>query len=272
MKLAFNAALILMTVLETVLLMAYARVFTRGREGVGKATRWLLVAAVLGQSASIGLRSALLKACPLLAWSDILAVVAFSVLVMYLLLELRLGERSTGVFAITPALLLHIVAAVAMLEASPPASATLGLWEALHVFSAVVGFSAVALCGVYGLLYLFLYTAIKRGRFGLFYRKMPPLESLSSLNSAAAAMAFVALTASLGLGILVQRSMAGGASFWTRPEVLMVCVLWLLYGGALLWSRVFGLGGKRFAYTTTLGLVVLFGILIWGLLRHSFHG
>ncbi len=272
MDTAFNASLILLTAVQTALLFAYARIFTRGvAEGVGRLARPLLVGSLGVHLLSILLRSALIGACPLGTWSEVVSVVAFSIYVTYFVVEVRIGDRSTGVFATTPAYLLSLVSAVAMLGATDPATTRVDLAQALHVVAAVIGFSAVALCGVYGFLYLFLYTAIKRDQFGLFYRRMPSLETLSDLNHSSTWVAFVALTGSLVLGFWAQGAGETGVLTLVEPAVLVTLVMWALYGACLLAWRFLGLGGKRLAYTTLLGFLMLVGVFFWGLFRHGFH-
>lgn len=144
--------------------------------------------------------------------------------------------------------------------------------ESLHTFAAIVGFSAVAICGVYGILYLFLYGAIKRGRFGLFYRKMPSLETLGDLNFVATLTAFVALSVAVGLGFWLRFRLPEMGVSLVEPEVLLTSLLWLLYGGCILGKRFFHLGGKRLAYTTALGLFLLLGIFIGAFFKLGFHG
>lgn len=204
-----------------------------------------------------------------------MSLVALSVSVSYLFVELRIGERSTGVFAMTPAFALQVVATVSILGTDSVPEKPLGALKSAHSLAAILGFSAVALSNVYAILYLFLYSAIKRGSFGLFYRKMPPLETLSDLNFSATSGAFYAITVMIALGVWRSLVAAPGAevgsSVLVRPEVILTCVLWLLFGVSIFAKRFFSLGGKRFAYTTLLGLFLLLSIFAGGFFMHGFH-
>ena len=149
----------------------------------------------------------------------------------------------------------------------------LGAFQSVHSLAAIVGLSAVALSNVYAILYLFLYTAIKRGRFGLFYRKMPPLEMLSDLNLVTAGGAFFALSVVIGMG--AWRAFDGSADTdvpLAAPEVILTSLLWFLFGASIFAKRFLSLGSKRFAYTTLLGLLLLVGIFVGGLFTPGFHG
>ena len=272
MKIAVSTTLVVVPILYTLLMMAYARIFARGPGGLALAVRPLLITTVSVHLLSILLRSLMIGACPLGSRAEFMALVAFFILVTYLVLEVRIGERSTGIFAITPAFLLQVIAAVGILGTESPPQVTLGVVDSLHALAAIVGSSAVALCSIYGILYLFLYGAIKRGQFGLYYRKMPALDTLSDLNLVSAWVAFLALTVTVGMGFWRYFESSEREIALTRPEVVLTFLLWLLYGGCVLAMRFLSLGGKRLAYTTVLGLFLLVGILLGGVFTEGFHG
>jgi HemX protein len=277
MEHAFNTSVVLLAILYTLLVVAYARIFALGSGGLrpgglGRHVRPLLVGTLSLHFASLFLWSIRVGACPLAGPPEFLSLVAFSIAVIYFVLELRMHERSTGVFALTPAFFLQLVAAVGILGSEGRPESKMGLLESWHAFAAIVGSSAVAITSVYGLLYLFLYAAIKRGRFGLFYQKMPPLEVLSSLNFVAAVVAFLAISITVGLGYFVPLEPQDKGVSFQHLEVILAWVLWALYGSCILARRYLRFGGKRLAYTTLLGLLPLAVIFIRGLLSRGFHG
>ncbi len=280
METAFNASLVLLTILYTVLMISYARIFARGPAGVALLVRPILVGTVSLHFLSVLIRGIAIGACPLGSRAEFMSLVALSVAVSYLVVEIRLGERATGIFAITPAFLLQVIATVSILGTEPvenlggiPSHEPLGALQSVHSLAAILGLSAVALSNVYAILYLFLYTAIKRGRFGLFYRKMPPLDTLSDLNFAATGGAFFALSIVIGMG--AWRAFNGSPDTdvsLAQPEVILTSLLWLLFGASIFAKRFLSLGGKRFAYSTLLGLLLLVGIFVGGLFAPGFHG
>ena len=115
METAFNVTLVILPVLYTVLMMAYARIFTRGAGGVALFVRPLLVSTVSLHFLSILLRGFMVGACPLGSRPEFVFLVAFCIGLIYLILEVRIGERSTGIFVIAPVLLLHVIASISML-------------------------------------------------------------------------------------------------------------------------------------------------------------
>lgn len=273
MDTAFHASLVLLTILYTLLMIAYGRIFARSPAGVALVVRPLLVGTVSLHLVSVLIRSIAVGACPLASRAEFMSLVAFAVSLSYLFVEVRIGERSTGIFAMTPAFLLQVIATVSILGADNLPVRRLGALQSFHSFAAIVGFSAVALSNVYAILYLFLYGAIKRGRFGLFFRKMPSLDTLSDLNFSATGGAFLALSIMVGLGFwrLVSEASETRVEL-LEPEVILTSLLWILFGASIFAKRFFSLGSKRFAYTTLVGLFLLVGIFMGGFFAHGFHG
>jgi ABC-type uncharacterized transport system permease subunit len=268
METALNATVVILSVFYTLVVVAYARIFARGPVGVAAVVRPIFLITLAVHVVLIALRSAILEACPLASQSDVLTLVAFSIGLIYLVLELRIGERSTGVFVVTPAFVLQFVAAVGALGSEPARQTQMGINDSLHVFAAIIGLSSVLVCSVYGLLYISLYAGIKYGRFGLFYRKMPSLETLSELNFVATWLAFLGLSGMLGFGISSTWVEDTHFELW-QPEVVLGVLLWTLYGLCLLAKHFLGMGGKRLAYSTALGLLFAVGILAFGFVGHT---
>ena len=96
METVFHASLVILCILYTVLVMAYARIFALGFDGIGRFARPLLIGTVALHFASVGLRGVMVGACPLGSQGEFLALVAFSIAVIYALLEMRIGERGKG--------------------------------------------------------------------------------------------------------------------------------------------------------------------------------
>lgn len=268
-----SATQVVLAISYTLLVVACARSFASGRKGLGIFARPILVGTVALHLLALGVLGVERGACPLGSQAEFLSLTAFTVTLIYLILEIRIGESSTGVFAMTVPFVLQVVAAVSILGTEIPTTQKLGFQASFHSFAAIIGFSAVLLCSVYSLLYLFLYTAIKRGRFGLFFRKMPPLEKLSDLNFITTVLAFLAVTVNVVLGFVGAFQDASSSFAFGESEVVFTLILWVLFGGAIAGRKFFGLGGKRLAYTTLTGLGILVLILVGSWFSaETFHG
>jgi ABC-type uncharacterized transport system permease subunit len=273
MEVLVNASHVVLLVLYTLLVVAYAQTFARGTGGLARLSRKLLVGTVVVHLGSILIASAQIRACPLGRGAEFLSLMAFSIASIYLTIELRSKERALGIFAITPAFVLQVIAAIGILGSEAPPATRLGMEASIHAFAAIVGFASVALANVFGLLYLFLYLAIKRGRFGLFYRKISSLERLADLNREGLLTAFVALSVNVFVGVWERLRDPESTVSLTQPIVLLTLFVWVFYGACLVARRWFQLSSKRFAAATLIGIPFLIAVFVGELLSTGgFHG
>ncbi|MEE8143762.1 MAG: cytochrome c biogenesis protein CcsA [Planctomycetota bacterium] len=274
MQLGVNTILVLLPVLYCVVGMGYAHLYTRKSSGLASHARALLLGTVALHLLFSLLRGLQIGSCPVASPAEFCSLVAFCIALIYVGLEMRTSDRSTGVFILLAVFLMQVIASVFILSHPQAPERTLGMLTSLHAATAVLSLSGIVVASIYGLLYLCLYTAIKSGRFGLFYQRMPSLEALSLFNSRAAWIGFLALSVTLFCGYFTRSgelSMVARVGAWSA-EVLLTWAAWLLYGGCLAAHRVLHVGGKRLAYSTLLGLLLVLSILAVGLLEEGFHG
>ncbi|MGE3166541.1 MAG: cytochrome c biogenesis protein CcsA [Planctomycetota bacterium] len=267
-----HALSLLLPVLYTLLVIAYARNFLKRRTSLlARRARTLLGGTITLHAAAVVLRGIQVGQCPVGSVGEAFAVVALTIALIYWLLEGFTGDQSTGLFIVSAVLPLELLATLSVADATAPPAAPMGSVVSIHAFAALVGLSAIAVAAAYGLLYLSLYACIKRGRFGLFFSLVAPLEDLSQLNSLAARIALIALTVSIGVGFWSAWA-HGFAAFARDPQVILSLVLWGLYAGCVIGGTRFQFGAKRVAYCTVLGLpiVVVIGFVSWA--QRGFHG
>ncbi|MAG58565.1 MAG: hypothetical protein CMJ83_19935 [Planctomycetes bacterium] len=194
-------------------------------------------------------------------WTAV-SFMALSVMLVYLPIELMTGAPTTGVFVVGFAFTLQLIGSCLLpLDLSPSGFARSPFF-AVHVATALLATAALLLSGFFGALYLVLLRQIRAGRFGVLFRRLPDLESLSRLNRGVATLGFVLLTVGVNIGIWWAHSGAVERLDYTDPKVLPVLVLWLLFGviGASPWIR--GLTGRRAAVVAVLGASLLIVTLI----------
>ncbi len=271
MEMLVNAGIVELPVLYTLSVMSYARTFLGQELGIQRISNILLSSTLLVHIGLLLIRGFQVGACPVGSPWEALSLASLILAFTYWILEKVSKDQSSGVFVLSISCLMQFLSSIAVLGIEPGEAERLNAWQSLHAFSAIAGLCAVLLASVYGFLYLFLYWVIKRGRFGIFYQRIAPLQKLASLNHIATAIAFLAISiASTGGFYAVWKQ--GEFSSLVRLEVISVVILWLLYAFCLIGRRFLKLGGKRLAYLTALGLpwVILLGIY-WGI-QQVFHG
>lgn len=271
METAINVLNILLPSLYALLWADYALLFFRNDPFAEKTAPRLLRVTAVAHGAFLVLRTIQYHHFPFATIFEAFSVLAFSVVALYLLIESRIRVHTTGFF------LLGFVFSFQTLSSAfvePPSSFSELLWEPafmLHVSSALLGYSGMAVSAVYGLLYLMLFYDIKKRRFGLLYKQLPPLEVMASFTYRSASLGFVFLTIAMlgGLALLVRVY----GTYWSwDPKLMTTFVAWLIYGLAVGASRLWGWSPKRIAFTSIAGFaVILFSFVVVNLVFTSFH-
>jgi len=204
--------------------------------------------------------------------SQALSMIALAVAVVYIFVEARAGERSTGFWLV---LLVFVFQLLASLLATPQPPARAIFHDPLfgiHVALALLGYAAFVVGAGYAFLYLQLYRDLKSGRFSTFFGKLPPLEMLERLMTGALVSGFVALTGAGIVGAIWAQRLFPGA--WLHdPKILFTFATWALYALVFLFRRLRRWQGPQTAFASLAGLAaILFSLVAINVFFTDFHG
>ena len=266
-----NALNILLPTLYALLWADYALLFFRNDPFAEKTAPLLLRITAALHGLFLALWTIWYHHFPIASVFEANSVLAFSVATLYLLIEARIGVRTTGFFIVGIVFAFQLVSS-AFVE--PPETFSTLLWEPafmLHVFSALLGYSGLAVSAVYGLLYLMLFYDIKKHRFGLLYKQLPSLEIMASFTYRSASLGLLFLTVAMVGGFALLMQVYG--TYWSwDPKLMTTCIAWLIYSLGLGASRLWGWSPKRVAFTSIAGFtVILFSLVIVNLVLTRFH-
>lgn len=208
-----------------------ANLFLRhpGLLGVGRAAA---VLGALAHTAAIGLRCAEVHRAPFVTPGESLSLLAWMVVLLFLIVE-RFGRLSaTGPFALGLAFLLVLLGAILGDGATGNGvPALLGSRAiSLHIIATVGAMAAFALAFCCAALYLVEHRILK-SKHGLpWLKRLPPLLTVERTAFALVALGFPLLT----LGILagLERAWAGDLEpgWQTDPKALLAYAVWGVYG------------------------------------------
>ena len=271
MELAIRALNIVLPTLYALLWADYALLFFRNDPFAEKTAKHLLRFAVLTHAFYLVLRTAVYHHFPAATVFEACSVLAFSVIALYLLIESRIGVRTTGFFIIGIVFLFQIISSAFVQE---PESFSALLWEPafmLHVSTALLGYSGMAISAMYGILYLMLFYDIKQHRFGLIYKQLPSLEVMASFTYRSAILGLVFLTVAMVGGLVLLVKVYG--TYWSwDPKLMITFIAWLIYGLCVGATRFWGWSAKRVAITSIAGFaVILFSLVFVNLVFTRFH-
>ncbi len=149
----------------------------------GSRSRWTVswMVAVLGcQVAFLALRGQLRGACPLADLGEILAFLSWSLTLFYLVVGTAYRISLLGVFTAPVVVVFQTIALFpGFLDANPAKVSGANPWHETHSATSVLGYGALALAAVAGVMFLVLDRQLKEHHLksGLF-RNLPPVREL----------------------------------------------------------------------------------------------
>lgn len=236
-----------------------------------RAKRYALAAVSVIHFMYLGLLTFFYGSLPIANVYQLMTTVAFTLVVVYLFIELSTGESSTGSFMLLAVLTFQSISSLFLFSASPAALSVSSPLLSLHIITAILGYSAVAIAGVYSSLYMVLLRQIQANRFGTLFDRLPNLETLEKMSLHAVRFGFIFLSFAFIAGVLWIPSSQGRFHF-TDAKLIGLIMVWLIYGISLLLRERLGWQGQRMAVLLTLGFLFSFlSMTVLNLFSPRFH-
>ncbi|HBL54238.1 MAG TPA: c-type cytochrome biogenesis protein CcsB [Syntrophaceae bacterium] len=241
-----------------------------GREFWGKLATGVALAGLVAQSVALIIRWKTSYAlgmghAPLSNFYESLIFFAWTIVLLYLLMERRLKNRSIGVFVLPVAFLIMAYASIAPginNRIEPLIPALQSNWLTSHVLTCFMGYAAFTVAFALGMMF-FVKTSAggDLSKASVFIRLLPSEYQMDELMYSSAALGFIFLT----LGIVTGSVWAHYAwgSYWSwDPKETWSLITWLTYAVMLHARLVRGWRGKRMAIMAIVGFgCVLFTYL-----------
>ena len=251
-------------------LVAFALEMVHFRRG-GAWGRWLglafAAAGLLAQTWYLLNRGHQANLPPLLASThDWMLVVAWLVMLVYLVMAVWSSRLNLGIFVYP--LVLLLIGVAYKLDQVPNTELYVAKarrsWGLLHASLLVFGVVAAAAGCLSALMYLLQHRRLKTSHAERQGFQMPSLPRLAAANRWAFLLSFLLLTLGYASGLLLSFS-AGSTVALSEPIVILSGVVWLLLAGALGWLLLQrGSAGRQVAWLTIVGLggvlLTIFGL------------
>jgi ABC-type transport system involved in cytochrome c biogenesis permease subunit len=241
---------------------AYVANFSRPAKRTGRLATALLGGAVLAHTFLIGMQTMEAGYAPLVGTTAAVSAFVWLLGLAYLYVELTTDERAMGAFVTV------LLAALALLPAlhpqvdSRPALLRSPLFT-VHVLSMLFAYACFALAFVLGITYVLLFKEIKAKTLGFFYARLPSLQTLDVMNGRAIVVGWLFLTCGLVVGGIWATQIGGSpdpraqAMSLGDPKILVALLSWGMYSFALFARRAIGWSGRRAAYLSAIGFVIV---------------
>lgn len=131
------------------------------------------------------------------------------------------------------------------------------IWLRIHIVSAFVGYASFSLAGLLAVAYLIQDRNLKRRTFGGLTTRLPALETMDRLMSIQVGVAFLMLTISIVLGVLLVRLTGGGGEWVTDPKVVATVLTWCVFAILVHMRAWANRHGRRVAFVIIMGVLCL---------------
>jgi ABC-type transport system involved in cytochrome c biogenesis permease subunit len=124
-------------------------------------------------------------------------------------------------------------------------------------------YASFALAFVLGITYVLLFKEIKAKHLGVFYARLPSLQTLDVMNARAIVVGWLFLTCGLVVGGIWAAQVGGSpdpraqAMSVADPKILVALVSWATYSFALFARGAIGWSGRRAAWLSAIGFVIV---------------
>ena len=241
---------------------AYAAHFAWRDPRIGRFATALLGSGLLGHTFLIGMHTVEAGHAPLVGTTAAVSAFIWLLGLAYLYLELTSDERSMGVFVAVLMVAFGIIPALQPEVSRRPPLLQSPLFT-VHVVAMLFAYASFALAGVLGVTYVLMFKEIKAKHLGFFYTRLPSLRILDQMNGRAVAVGWIFLTVGVVIGAIwamqVRNSPDPRAQAMSLgdPKILVAIVSWGLYSFAVYARRAIGWSGRRAAWLSTIGFVIV---------------
>lgn len=221
------------------------------------------------------LRSIHLGFIPLGSTVDILSVMALCSTILYWVMEMITRDRRAGVFVFLLIFLFQYTSSAFVGPNLGHVSCVAAIqqgWGRLHVIPATFAYTALAFAAVYGLLHLQGLRDIKRGRFGVLFDRLPPLDLLGKLCWYSLLGGFVFVTLSMITGAVVFGGLTSDAAHSVAMEekvaikIVTGSVAWVICAVTIVGKLVAKWPASRVSFVAASGFLAIMAMLIASML------
>jgi ABC-type uncharacterized transport system permease subunit len=214
-------------------------------------TSWWMASAFVAQLGFLWLRGESRAACPLIGFGEILVFLAWSLTLFYLAVGPAYRISLLGVFSAPVVVVFQAVALIpGMLDSNPQPVASTDPWGETHSAMSVLGYGALALAAVAGVMFLVLDRQLKEHHLnsGLF-RNLPPVRELLTSMQRLLWLGMGMLTIGVFAGIMMPHTSG-------LAHLIAAVAVWLAYVVLIVIKQVRGMTGRRYSTAVVLLFVL----------------
>ena len=228
----------------------------------GRLATSILAAGVLAHTFLIGMQTMQAGHAPLVGTTAAISAFVWLLGLSYLYIELTTDERAMGVFVACLLVILYTIPALDPGVSPRPPVLQSPLFT-IHIVSVLFAYASFALSFALGVTYVLLFKEIKAKQLGFFYARLPSLQVLDVMNGRVVTIGWIFLTVGIAIGGIWATQVHAvpdprvQAMSVADPKILVALICWGVYSFALIARRAIGWTGRRAAWLSALGFVIV---------------
>jgi ABC-type transport system involved in cytochrome c biogenesis permease subunit len=249
----------------------YAKSFFRGSKTADALKSPFLGLTILIHTIYILARTIEFHHPPITSVFEIFSLIAYTVTLSYLYIEIRTKDRTTGYFILTLPFFFQLISSIFIKERQDVPYMLENNLLGVHVSSALLGITAITISAVYGFLYLMLYHDIKSSQFGVIYKRLPNLEALERMSFTSTIFGFILLTIAIIVGLIWLPASVPNFSY-TDPKLFGTLAIWLIYAAGFGARTIASWHGRKVIVLSMIGFALaMFSMTVINVVFSSFH-
>lgn len=228
-----------------------------GNRRTARLTPWIAGSGALAHAAALLTLGLALGRCPLSTLPEVLSVLAWTIVLVYLGLVAWL--RIEVLHAIILPMILVVLVGSGLVPGGvvPIAEPLRPPLLRVHITIIVLGVAALCITFAASLVYVLVDRGLKAKRPARFFLALPSLERCDSIGRTSLLWAFSLLTLGIITGSLVSVTLTGHYWTWRSREGLAM-LAWLILAGVVVARLGWGWRGRKAAIMTIVGFAAVF--------------
>ncbi|HGY55921.1 MAG TPA: hypothetical protein ENK44_09475 [Caldithrix abyssi] len=261
----------ILPVMYLLVIYLYYTIFSGKTKSLLNKTTPILIGLLLIHAIELSTRHIALKTMPLSTAHDAFSFLAFSILFVYMIIEMSLNNRGSGIFILSFAFLLELLSSFNLTWVAETSELLKNPTFAIHASLSIMGYTALSLSAIYSLMYVIQKRNLKKHRLGLLFSQLPALTYLEKMSTRSVVIGIVLLGIGIILGHWQAHELLG--TFWPKDiKVIVTDAVWILYFLSYVLARTFKWPGKWMACLSVFAfLILIFGGVLLMYVLQSFH-
>lgn len=195
---------------------------------------------------------------PIASVYEVLFSVTLLFVILYIILEFYISDKSLGVVIAPLIFLLQLVSSIGLEpeKTLSPQLLEIGMIFQIHVIFMLLAYAGFVIAFIASVMHLLLNRELHQKQLGFFFSRLPSLELLDRMNSTAASLGLCFATIGMLLGFFMAMQL-WGTPLPLDPKFISFVITWAIYAFHLYARWQLGWQGQRAAWLSVIGFTAL---------------